>query len=392
MRSDLTARFIIGATSLTLLVSSAAVAQIDLAPPPDVPDLATSVITSSLDDAATNRLIEASARAFHLEAGGNISNNKKNGWFPQDPLPSAERITETLLDVVQDQPDVVVISGGDPLADVGVARNFPDTHVIDLGQAAPCVTEDGKPDPSGTCAGGVDRIPFNYTAVDFAVEDGAYLAGLLAAQASRNDRLGIISGASDCGECNRYVHGFVNGARSVKPQIAISLAYLATDEADGFGDAASAREFTEVFIDVRQPDVLLPIGRGATMSMVEAACDAGSVLTVGTGIDIAAADPVLAECILASITKDLAAAVTETTYAFARGEADTVVTYDLVDDRIAVTWPRQTLPVGTIEIFDSTKTGILTGQIETCPDDCSAPFGAPAQDGDAAVVPADSTP
>ena len=120
------------------------------------------------------------------------------------------------------------------------------------------------------------------------------------------------------------------------------------------------------------------------MSMVEAVCDAGNVLAVGTGIDIAASDPVLAECVLTSITKDLAAAVTETTYAYARGESDTVVRYDLVDDRVAVTWPRQTLPVGTLELYDAARQGILTGQIDSCPGDCSAPFGAPAEDGGAA--------
>ena len=93
---------------------------------------------------------------------------------------------------------MVIISGGDSQANVGIARSFSNTVFIDLGQPLPCVTDDGQPDPSGTCEGGEFGVPSNYTAVDFAVEDGAYLAGVLAAAASRDDRLGIISGAGDC--------------------------------------------------------------------------------------------------------------------------------------------------------------------------------------------------
>ncbi len=380
MRSKPMSRIAIGAAALTLLASSAIHAQTSLEPPPDIPGLTTVVITSALDDSRTNRLIEDTALAFHLDAGGVASNKKGNGWLPQAPQPSTEAITETLLEVAKEQPTIVVISGGDAQADVGVARSAERTQLIDLGQAGPCVTEDGKPDPSGTCAGGEGAIPSNYMAVDFAVEDGAYLAGLLAAAASRNERIGIVSGAADCVECNRYIRGFVNGARSLKPEIAIELAYLADSETAAFSDADSAKTFTQAFIEIYQPDVLLPLGRGVSTAMIEAACEAGDVLAVGTGIDVAAANPDLAECVLTSVTKDLGGAVYQAMYdyaqyAFARGGAlQRLVRYDLEDDHVAVIWPRQSLPVDTAERYQAAQTGILTGQIDTCGEDCGKPL------------------
>ena len=68
-------------------------------------------------------------------------------------------------------------------------------------------------------------------------------------------------------------------------------------------------------------------------------------------------------------------------YSLAELATERLVTYDLVDDRIAVTWPRQTLPVDTAELYEAADRGILTGQIDTCPGDCGAPFGAPAREG-----------
>ena len=378
MRSNPMSRIIIGAAALTLLVSSAVSAQGATPPPREYGEsLRTSVITNALDDAGTNSAIEETAKAFHVELGGRTDGkDEENGWLPVPPRPDAAGVTDAMLKVAQEQPSVVIISGGDGQANVGVARNFDVTTFIDLGQAPPCVTEDGQPDPSGTCAGGEVGLPFNYTAVDFAVEDGAYLAGLLAAAASRNDRLGIISGAADCVECNRYIRGFVNGARSVDPEIDIQLAYLADDEAAGFGDAASARTFTQAFLDVFQPDVLLPVGRGISTAMIEAVCAAGDVLAVGTAIDIAAAKPDLAQCVLTSVSKDVASAVRESMYGFAQGDAPRTITYDLTDGRISVTRPTLSgLPVDTAERYKAAETGILTGQIDTCPGDCGAPLG-----------------
>ncbi len=375
MRSNPMIRITIGAAALLLVTSSAATAQAPTPPPPQYAGggpLETTLLTNELDDAGMNALIEQTVGDFHTLIGG-----KPKNWKPLPPLPSTERVTEALLKASLDDPSVIVISGGDGDANVNIARSYQAAArpiYIDLGQDMPCVTEEGQLDPSGTCAGGEFGIPYTYTAVDFAVEDGAYLAGLLAAEASRNNQLGIISGTPDCAECNRYVHGFVNGARSIDPAIDIQLAYLAQDEADAFGDPVSAQAFTKAFIDVYQPDVLLPVGRGVTTAMIQAACEAGDVLTVGTGTDVATMHPELADCVLTSVSKDVARAVREVMYKFAEMATPRFVEYGLVDGGIAVSWPRQTLPVETAERYKQAESDILTGQLVTCPEDCTLPI------------------
>jgi len=383
MRRNSIARIIIGAAALTLLASSMVAAQAPTPPPdPFGATLRTTVITNALDHAPTNELIEQTAHDFHVdELGGKANSSKKNGWFPVVPQPSTDGVTESVLDASQRKNHLIIISGGDGQVDVGIAGNFQSTVFVDLGQQRPCVTESGQADPSGTCDGGVAGIPLNYSAVDFAVEDGAYLTGVLGAAASHDGRLGIISGTAECNRCNRYIQGFVTGARSVDPDIDIELAYLADDEVAGFGDPVSAKTFTEAFIDVYQPDVLLPVGRGATTGMIEAACESGDVLVVGTDIDVSAAHPDLAECLLTSVTTDIATAVRESMHAFANGLMPPEVVYDLVNDRVAVTdeWKKRTLPVDTRERYKDAETGILTGQIDTCPLDCGAPFSLDGQ-------------
>ena len=95
--------------------------------------------------------------------------------------------------------------------------------------------------------GSGSAVPFNYTAVEYAVEDAAFLAGVVAARLSKSS-LGVISGYEGCPECERYVAGFINGARSVEPDIEIETAYLADGEIEGFGDAANAKTFEPALI------------------------------------------------------------------------------------------------------------------------------------------------
>ncbi len=384
MRRTPLARIIIASAALTLLGSSVVSAQYGITPPRQVPGVETVVVTSALDDAATNQRIEDFALAYHTDLGGKNTEKKNNGWFPVGPMPDTDGVVQAVLDMAAEaKGDVIVISGGDGQSNAGIARSFGNTTFIDLGQSQPCLTSEGQPDPSGTCEGAEDSIPFNYVAVDFAVEDGAYLSGVLAASASRNDRLGIISGFRDCAECNRYIGGFLEGARSVDPEIEVELAYLADDEVSGFSDPVAAKTFTKAFIDVFDPDVILPVGRGATIGMVEAACEAGK-LAIGTGTDVTAAHPDL-DCVLASVTKDVERALDEALYGFAMGNSQRVTLYGLVENVVAVTdeWTRSrstTLPVDTAERYRNAEAAILTGQVKTCPDDCGAPLGGPAED------------
>lgn len=386
MRANPVVRALTVAAALTLATSSAvaAQAQVDTRFPNELGEtLVTLVITNALDDSDTNAVIERTARRYQEALGGKTTepevpkkNAKKEtprgGFKAFPPFADTTQVTQAVLDSIgRFEPSLVLVSGGDWKANVGIARANSSAFIIDINQPEACLTEAGQPDLTGECLGG-SNTPGNYGAIEFAVEEGAYLAGVVAARESRGQPLGIISGSTDCLECDRYVTGFINGARSVEPEIDIQLSYLADDEVSGFGDPASAKTYTEAFLDVYQPGVLLPVGRAATMGMLEAACEAG-VTVIGAGIDISSERPDLDCVVLASITTDTERAVEEAMFLRSTGENPPLIRYDLEGGGVAVTdeWRlSSTKRVDTNDFYDAAEIAILTDQVDPCPDGC----------------------
>ena len=147
-------------------------------------------------------------------------------------------------------------------------------------------------------------------------------------------------------------------ARSIKPEIDVRTAYLANSgEALGFGDPTSAKTFAKAFIDVFQPDVVLPLAGSGSRGIIEAACEAG-ILAVGTDYDVATASPELAECILTSVTKDIELAVREAIFSFANGTRASEWRLGLADGGVGVTdeWTRiPGLPVDLNERYSQAE-------------------------------------
>ena len=96
-------------------------------------------------------------------------------------------------------------------------------------------------------------------------EEGGYLAGVLAANTTQTDHLGIVISADDT-NWNQQAGGFVAGARSVDPQIEISLAQIG--EA-GYADAAGGRRVTSAVI-ADGADVVFGMGDGSSFGMLQA--------------------------------------------------------------------------------------------------------------------------
>jgi basic membrane lipoprotein Med (substrate-binding protein (PBP1-ABC) superfamily) len=317
-------------------------------------------------------------------------------------LDDTDFVVRAASDLGEQQRDIVVISGGDSEVTAGFALDFTDptyTIFIDIDQPFPCLTFDGRVDPTGTCAG--RALPFNHEVVEFAVDQPAYLAGVIAASASRDDRLGIISGTPDCTTCNRYIEGFTLGARSVQPEIEIRVAHLSDDdEATAFGDPDTARTFAKAFIDVYRPDVLLPVAGASSKGVIEAACDEG-ILAIGTDFDVSAAYPSLDRCVLASITRDIDRAVKWSVWKYIDGEDLGHRVLEIGDGGVALTdeWDDlPILPVDTVERFGAALEGILSGRIDTCPTACgngaegSVEEPEPVEGDDEGRVPGDDEP
>jgi hypothetical protein len=107
-------------------------------------------------------------------------------------------------------------------------------------------------------------------------------------------------------------------------------------------------------------------------------------------LDVAAAYPNLADCVLTSVVKDHEYAVREAVFAWANDRITPDWRLGLDDDRIVVTdeWTRRSLPGGLAERYAQAEQGILIGQIPTCPARCDAPVD-PSAIADTPAVPAE---
>lgn len=96
-------------------------------------------------------------------------------------------------------------------------------------------------------------------------QGGGYLAGVLAANATKSNTLGIVISADD-ENWNRMAGGFVKGAQSVKSDIEIRLAQIGQA---GYADTAGGKRVTEQVI-ADGADVIFGMGDGSSFGMMQA--------------------------------------------------------------------------------------------------------------------------
>lgn len=96
-------------------------------------------------------------------------------------------------------------------------------------------------------------------------QGGAYLAGRLAASMTATGTLGIVV-AADIPDFWRLAGGFVAGAKSVDPDIAIEKAVIG---ATAFADTAGGKRVTQTVI-AAGADVIFGMGDGSTLGMIQA--------------------------------------------------------------------------------------------------------------------------
>ena len=116
------------------------------------------------------------------------------------------------------------------------------------------------------------NVPNTSANAGTASQEGAYLAGVLAANTTESGTLGIVVSADDV-NWNKQSGGFVAGARSVDPQIEIELAQIGPA---GYADAAGGRRVTEAVI-ADGADVVFGQGDGSSFGMIQAVEQADGV-------------------------------------------------------------------------------------------------------------------
>ena len=105
-----------------------------------------------------------------------------------------------------------------------------------------------------------------------ASQEGAYLAGVLAAETTKSGTLGIVISADDV-NWNKQAGGFVAGAQSVDENIEIRLAQIGQA---GYADTAGGRRVTDQVI-ADGADVVFGMGDGSSFGMLQAVESADGV-------------------------------------------------------------------------------------------------------------------
>jgi len=174
----------------------------------------------------------------------------------------------------------------------------------------------------------------NVTSLVFAENEGSFLVGAIAAQASKSGNIGFVGGVN-VPLIVKFEKGFEAGAKAVNPNIKIQAKYL-TEPPDfsGFGDPAKGKVAAEGMFD-GGADVVYHAAGGSGGGVFEAAKAAGG-LAIGVDSDqYLTADASVKDVILTSMLKRVDVAVYETIKAAVGGTPLTgVQTFDLKADGV----------------------------------------------------------
>lgn len=186
--------------------------------------------------------------------------------------------------------DVVIGVGfllGDALGEASIA--FPDTKFISV---------DGAPNPPNDT-----NWQTNGESLFFAEDQAGYMAGVLAASMSKADHIGVVGGLVVVPPVERFVEGYIDGAKSVKPDIQVDFVYTTS-----FTDPPQGSNAAQQMID-GGADVIFGAGGLTGNGALEAACQADGVYAIGVDTDQYETLPSVQSCILSSATKNIVEAV-----------------------------------------------------------------------------------
>jgi basic membrane protein A len=204
--------------------------------------------------------------------------------------------------------DVIVtigfLLGSDTLT---AAKANPDIYFIGIDQGV-CVDEEGNNDTTFACAGDAAALIPNYQAPAFAEGEPGYLAGIVAASLSESGVIGAVGG-TNVPAVVRYRDGYINGAKSVNPDIEVLYVESNPDPVIGFNDPERGAEIANQMIE-QEADVIFQIAGGTGVGVLEAACGA-DIYGIGVDVDqydaLVGSNPQAAECIVTSAEKKLQA-------------------------------------------------------------------------------------
>ena len=202
---------------------------------------------------------------------------------------------------------------------------------------------------------GGNRVQGNAIGLEFAFEEGSYLAGVVAASVSQSGVIGCIGG-TELVPVRRSFDAFAAGARSVRADIRILTSYVGN-----WDDASAGKEQALAQIG-RGADVIFGNADAAGLGIFQAARENPRVRVIGANSDQSSVAP---EVVLGSVVIDIPHAFLETAREVSATDfAPRVISFGTASE--VVQWvdnPARAaeIPAATRVTLDSLRTAIRSG-------------------------------
>ena len=149
-----------------------------------------------------------------------------------------------------------------------------------------------------------DPAPPNYQGLLFAENQAGYLAGIVAANITKSNKIGAVGGRSDVPPVVAYIKGYEAAAKKEKPNIQVLVNYTEDFNAPDKGEASAKTMIGQ------GADVIFQVAGLTGAGALRAACN-GKVWGIGVDVDQYLSLPDAKACIVTSAEKKLQVATAE---------------------------------------------------------------------------------
>jgi basic membrane protein A len=240
---------------------------------------------------------------------------------------------------------------------------------------APCVDETGAPDSKFACKGNAATLLPKLIGINFQEDQVGYLAGIVAASATKKNVIGQLGGVNSNPAVVKYLQGYILGAKSIKSDIKIETAFFSTgDPVKAYGDPVWGKTFSAQFIPQKGVDVVFQVAGATGNGTLDAACDAG-IWGIGVDVDQYLSYPNANKCIIFSAEKKLTKAVSDTIKTINAGTAKGgILLFKAANDGVGPSplynADKAGLPADLQSKLDAAFAQMKAGTLKTCPDKC----------------------
>ena len=239
----------------------------------------------------------------------------------------------------------------------------------------PCVDETGAPDSKFACKGNAATLLPKLIGITFQEDQVGYLAGIVAASATKKNVIGQLGGVNSNPAVVKYLQGYILGAKSIKSDIKVETAFFSTgDPVKAYGDPVWGKTFSAQFIPQKGVDVVFQVAGATGNGTLDAACDAG-IWGIGVDVDQYQSYPTANKCIIFSAEKKLSNGVAGAIKAINAGTAKGgVLLFNAANNGVGgsplYNADKAGLPADLQSKLDTAFAAMKAGTLKTCPDKC----------------------